>query len=109
MNGEHVSAPASPTELKEESLPPLGRLLRHEFHHLRPNWGWFLALGLLLVVCGTLAIAGPLFATAIAIEFLAAVLLVAGVATIVTAFRPAGGAASWCSCCLACFMWWPAL
>ena len=86
MNGEHVSAPASPTELKEESLPPLGRLLRHEFHHLRSNWGWFLALGLLLVVCGTLAIAGPLFATAIAIDFLAAVLLVAGVATIVTAF-----------------------
>ncbi len=86
MNGEHVSAPASPTGLKEESLPPLGRLLtRHEFHHLRDHWFWLLALGLLLVVCGTVAIVTPFIATEIAVDFLAAVLLVAGVATIVGA------------------------
>jgi uncharacterized membrane protein HdeD (DUF308 family) len=87
MNGEHVSAPASGTGLKEESLPPLGRLLvRHEFHHLRSHWCWLLALGLLLVVCGSIALVAPWVATKIAVDFLAAVLLVAGVATIVTAF-----------------------
>ena len=84
MNGEHVSASSS--ELKAESLPPLGRLLvRHEFHHLRSHWCWLFALGLLLVVCGTVAIIAPFIATEIAVDFLAAVLLVAGVATIVAA------------------------
>jgi uncharacterized membrane protein HdeD (DUF308 family) len=86
MNGEHVSAPASATGLKEESPPPLGRLLvRHEFHHLRAHWCWLFALGLLLVVCGTVAIVAPFIATEIAVDFLAAVLLIAGVATIVAA------------------------
>lgn len=83
MNGEHVSASSS--ELKADSLPPGRLLVRHEFHHLRDHWCWLFALGLLLVVCGTVAIIAPLLATEIAVDFLAAVLLVAGVATIVAA------------------------
>ncbi len=30
--------------------------LRTEIHHLRSNWGWFLALGILLIVVGLLAV-----------------------------------------------------
>src|SRR5262249_2754841 len=35
------------------------RVLRHELEAIRGNWGWFLALGIVLVVVGTLAIAMP--------------------------------------------------
>ncbi len=68
---------------------PLGRAMRHELHHMRKHWWWFLALGTLLVACGTAAIVFPQLTveTSFAVViFLGALLLVGGVATIVGAF-----------------------
>lgn len=61
----------------------------HELKHLRSHWWWFMLLGLLLVAAGTAAIVvpaatvGTTFAVAL---FFGALLMVAGVATIVSSF-----------------------
>jgi uncharacterized membrane protein HdeD (DUF308 family) len=60
--------------------------IHREFSHLRSHWWWFLLLGILLVVCGTVAVVIPPIASAAAIEVLAALFLIAGVATIVSSF-----------------------
>ena len=39
------------------------RVLRHELEAIRGNWGWILALGIILIVVGTIAVATPLVAT----------------------------------------------
>jgi uncharacterized membrane protein HdeD (DUF308 family) len=68
-------------------VAPIGRALLHqEFRHLRSYWFWFLALGILLVICGTIAVAVPPIATAAAIDVLAILFLIAGVAEIVSSF-----------------------
>ena len=72
--------------LRGAPLPPLvpaPGFVRHELHHLRLHWWWFLALGILLAVCGMIAVIVPPLATAVAIDVLAIVFLIAGVATIV--------------------------
>jgi len=78
-----ASAPFSaPSSLVVRERPSLHR----EFAHLRSNWWWFLILGVLLVICGTVAIVIPPVATAAAIDVLAVLFLIAGAATIVSAF-----------------------
>jgi uncharacterized membrane protein HdeD (DUF308 family) len=69
--------------------PLIVTTLREEFHHLRANWWWFLLLGILLAVCGAIALIFP--AVTIATSFAAVVvlgvmLMIAGIATIVAAF-----------------------
>jgi len=59
---------------------------RHELHHLRASWCWFLLLGILLVICGTVAIIFPAITSFAAITVLGAILLVGGIATIISAF-----------------------
>jgi uncharacterized membrane protein HdeD (DUF308 family) len=63
-----------------------GRCVAHELHHLRSSWCWFLLLGILLVVCGTTAIAFPVISAVAVVGVLAAILLIGGVATIISAF-----------------------
>jgi uncharacterized membrane protein HdeD (DUF308 family) len=61
----------------------------HELQHLRLHWWWFMLLGVLLTVCGTLAIVFPnvTVLTSLTITTLLGVLLmVSGVAIIVGAF-----------------------
>ena len=36
-----------------------GALVTHELAHLKNEWWWLMLLGVLLVVCGTVAIAYP--------------------------------------------------
>ena len=62
------------------------QIIRHELHHVRSHWWWFLLLGSLLLVCGTLALVFPIITSVFAINILSIVLLVAGVATLVGAF-----------------------
>jgi len=50
------------------------------------HWGWFLALGILLVIVGMAAIAFPFFSTIAAKIALGWVLLIAGIAEVVHAF-----------------------
>jgi len=78
-----MSPDAAPAAESKSPVPPI---VRHEFHHLRKAWCWLLTLGILLVVCGTAAVVAPLVATKIAVDILAAILLIAGVATVVTSF-----------------------
>jgi uncharacterized membrane protein HdeD (DUF308 family) len=70
----------------EKAVGPAGVVVAHELRHLRSSWWWFLLMGILLVVCGTIAVIFPVISSVAAIEVLAVVLLVAGVATIVGAF-----------------------
>ncbi len=53
---------------------------------LASSWWWFLLLGVLLVVCGTIAVVFPAITSVAAIHVLAVVLMVAGIATMVGAF-----------------------
>lgn len=54
------------------------------------KWGWFLALGLLLMVLGLVALVNVVAATLASIFFIAAVMLVAGVGHVVHAFQVRG-------------------
>ena len=68
-------------------LPPItGAIARHELHHLQSHWKWFLLLGVLLVLCGTVAVVFPIVSTVAVMSVLAAIFLIAGVATIVASF-----------------------
>ncbi len=65
---------------------PIEQLVRHELHHLHDHWWWFLALGALLVACGTAAIVFPFLASVGVTILLGLLLMIGGVATIVGAF-----------------------
>jgi uncharacterized membrane protein HdeD (DUF308 family) len=77
------------TETGPAGHPNLRDILKHELEHMRSHWLWVLLLGVLLTVFGTAAIVvpsvtvGTTFAVTI---FLGALLMVGGVATIVSAF-----------------------
>jgi uncharacterized membrane protein HdeD (DUF308 family) len=60
--------------------------VKHELQHLRSSWLWFFLLGIVLIVGGTIAISFPAITSLAAITVLGAVLLVSGIATIISAF-----------------------
>jgi uncharacterized membrane protein HdeD (DUF308 family) len=62
------------------------RVLRHELEAIRGNWGWILALGIILVLIGTVAIAMPLAASLASAVAFGALFLAGGVAQLVGAF-----------------------
>ena len=62
------------------------RILRHELEVIRGNWGWILALGIILIVVGSGAVAMPIVAgLATAVTF-GVLLLMGGIAQLVGAF-----------------------
>lgn len=61
-------------------------LVKHELAHLRKEWWWFMLLGILLVVCGTVAIAYPPITSLGAVMVLGVLLIISGAATIVSSF-----------------------
>ena len=58
----------------------------HELSHLRSHWWWFTLFGVLLILCGAVAIGFPVISSLAAISVLSVILLIAGIATIVSAF-----------------------
>jgi uncharacterized membrane protein HdeD (DUF308 family) len=60
--------------------------LKQEFQHLRSDWWWLLLYGVLLTMCGTVAIVVPPLATAGTMIVLGIVLIISGAATIVLSF-----------------------
>jgi uncharacterized membrane protein HdeD (DUF308 family) len=62
------------------------RVLRHELEAIRGNWGWILALGIVLVVVGTLAIVMPLAASLASAVAFGLLFLVGGIAQLVGSF-----------------------
>jgi uncharacterized membrane protein HdeD (DUF308 family) len=57
---------------------------------IRDKWGWFLALGILLILAGLAAIAFPLISTIAAKVFLGWLFLIGGVIMIIHAFQAPG-------------------
>jgi uncharacterized membrane protein HdeD (DUF308 family) len=62
------------------------RVLRHEFEAIRGNWAWFLALGFILIIVGTIAVAMPFVASLATAVTFGVLLLVGGIAQLVGAF-----------------------
>jgi uncharacterized membrane protein HdeD (DUF308 family) len=60
--------------------------LQCEFQHLRSDWWWLLLYGVLLALCGTVAIVVPPLATGGVLIVLGVALMIGGVATIVLSF-----------------------
>lgn len=58
----------------------------HELARLSKEWWCFLLVGILLVIGGTASIAYPLFTSVGVVIFIGAVLIVSGLATIISAF-----------------------
>jgi uncharacterized membrane protein HdeD (DUF308 family) len=65
--------------------------------HCRAKWGWIVAMGALFILGGGVALFNVFAATLVAIIYIAAAMVVAGIWEIVTAFqiRPRGRAALW--------------
>ena len=72
---------STPTEIRLTR-----RVLRHELEAIRGNWGWILALGILLIVVGTIAVAMPFIGSLASVVALGALLLMGGIAQLVGAF-----------------------
>jgi uncharacterized membrane protein HdeD (DUF308 family) len=62
------------------------RVLRHELDAIKGKWAWILALGIVLIIVGTIAVAMPLVATLATALVLGCLLLMGGVAQLVGAF-----------------------
>jgi len=83
-NVEHSGEPISGGIAAERAA--LVRVVEHELRHLREEWWWFLILGILLVLSGTVALVYPFVASVAVVMVLGVSLLISGVATIVAAF-----------------------
>jgi len=62
------------------------RVLRHELEAIRGNWGWIMALGIVLIVVGTLAIGMPFAASLASAVAFGILFLVGGIAQLVGSF-----------------------
>src|SRR3954447_16822681 len=67
------------------------------FSELRSKWGWFVALGVLLLLAGVLALADEFLATVVSVFYVGALMLVSGIFQIIHSF----GVKSWGR-----FFWW---
>jgi len=61
-------------------------IVRHELHEIREHWWAFLALGIGLVLIGTMCIIHPFVASLASVVFLGFLLLAAGIGQIVSSF-----------------------
>jgi uncharacterized membrane protein HdeD (DUF308 family) len=64
----------------------IGEICEHELARLRKDWWCLLLLGILLVVGGMAAIVYPCYTSVGVVVFFGAVLMVSGIATIISAF-----------------------
>jgi uncharacterized membrane protein HdeD (DUF308 family) len=62
------------------------KVLRHELEAIRGNWGWILALGIILIVVGTIAVAMPFVASLASAVAFGVLLLMGGIAQLVGVF-----------------------
>ena len=69
-----------------ETITSADKLIEHELNTVRNHWGWFLVLGILLIVGGVAAIAYPFFSSLGAVLVLGVILIIGGIFTIVGAF-----------------------
>jgi uncharacterized membrane protein HdeD (DUF308 family) len=62
------------------------RVLRHELEAIRAHWVWFLTLGIILIIAGTIAVGMPFVASLATAVTLGSLLLFGGAAQLVGAF-----------------------
>ncbi|QFY59383.1 HdeD family acid-resistance protein [Rhizobium grahamii] len=60
---------------------------RLSFSSLQSKWGWFVALGVLLIVCGFIAAGNIVFATVASVYYVGMLMLIGGVVYLVHAFQ----------------------
>ena len=60
------------------------------FGHIRTKWGWFVALGVLLIALGVFALGDVVAVTLASVTFIGAMLLVGGIFQIIQAFMVRG-------------------
>jgi uncharacterized membrane protein HdeD (DUF308 family) len=66
---------------------PLIHSLAHGIEQLHRSWGWFVALGLLLIVLGVICVLGEVATTVISVLVLGWLLLLSGIVALVHAFQ----------------------
>ncbi|MFT0859754.1 HdeD family acid-resistance protein [Ancylobacter sp. G4_0304] len=74
------------------SIPPANPLAGH-LHELRAKWGWFVALGIIMVIAGAVALGsayGLVVGTLVSVYYIAAMMVVGGIAQIFHAFSVQG-------------------
>ncbi|WP_197169183.1 HdeD family acid-resistance protein [Novipirellula galeiformis] len=81
---ESTSTPT--TSHSSRGTNEIGELIVHELQHLRTTWYLLFLLGIVLILCGLLAVTFPMFSTLGVVMALGIVLLFAGLATIITSF-----------------------
>jgi uncharacterized membrane protein HdeD (DUF308 family) len=67
--------------------PSIGTAIRAGFEQLHAAWGWFVALGIALIVLGAACILGEMGATLITVVVLGWFLLISGIVALVHAFQ----------------------
>ena len=58
----------------------------HELIDFKKHWWWFLILGMLLVICGIVAIAYPFISSVSVVIVIAMMLIIGGIAMVISAF-----------------------
>ncbi|MCJ8142463.1 HdeD family acid-resistance protein [Ancylobacter sp. A5.8] len=74
------------------SITPAGSLASH-LHEVRAKWGWFVALGLIMVIAGAVALGssyGLVIGTLVSVYYIGAMMVVGGIAQIFHAFSVKG-------------------
>jgi uncharacterized membrane protein HdeD (DUF308 family) len=65
---------------------PLGKVIRHEVQAIRGKWIWLVALGIALIVLGTILLGSPVIATLATVKALGVLILLGGAMEVVGAF-----------------------
>lgn len=77
--------------------PDMSQTLKEHIGELRSKWGWFVALGIVMLIVGVIALGNLLIATVASVYLVGFMMLIAGGFEIVQAF----GVKSWGG-----FFWW---
>lgn len=77
--------------LPSDSLPstPAGSIAGH-ISALRAKWGWFVALGILMIVAGLIALANLMLGTVASVLYIGVLMAVSGVAQLIHSFQVKG-------------------
>ena len=85
---------------------PLRKAIRHELQAIRGKWIWLVALGIALIVLGTILLGSPVIATLATVTALGVLILVGGGMEVVGAFGVRSGAGSSSPCSRASWASW---
>jgi uncharacterized membrane protein HdeD (DUF308 family) len=66
---------------------PLPRSLGSAVHELRGKWGWIVAIGVIFVIAGFVALGSVVLATVVSVTYVGFMMLLAGVVEFVSAFQ----------------------